>query len=302
MSAPQPPPLYPPAWHYHPSFSRWLWWDGYRWVDPSHPQPYWPSGFYGGAHSAAVGVDGDSDLEAPERWWPPLTALKFPAAIVSFVFMIAMVVIQLSIPENSDSLAVALLSLGILGASVIGMPLVALLSARRWGTNGMLRSIGFRIRWIDLLIGVVSAGGMFIMMAVINLIWMAFGGETGSNLEGYETTDPGDTTFLFLILFVLAGIIAPITEELLFRGSMFRGLLDKMGTWPALIVQGFVFGSMHYTPGQGWGNANLIFSLGVLGVALGVLTKLTGRLGAAIVAHAVFNMTALGVLWLSMNA
>lgn len=298
MSAPQPPPLYPPAWHYHPSFARWLWWDGYRWVDPSHPQPYWPSGFYGTAHSAPV----EEFPEAPSTWWPPLSTLRFPAAIVSFVFMLAMVFTQLAIPEDSTSASTALLALAVLGASVIGMPAVAFICSHRWGSRGVLRSIGFRIRWIDLLLGIVSAGGMFVMMAIINLTWMAFGGETGSNLEVYESTEPGDARFFFLFLFVLAGIVAPITEELLFRGSLFRGLLDRIGTWPALIIQGFFFGSVHYTPGQGWGNANLMFSLGMLGVALGVLTKLTGRLGAAIVAHAVFNMTAVGMLWLSMNA
>jgi membrane protease YdiL (CAAX protease family) len=39
----------------------------------------------------------------------------------------------------------------------------------------------------------------------------------------------------------------------------------------------------------GWSNVGLAIVLGTVGVVFGIVVELTGRLGPAIVAHAVFN-------------
>ena len=283
---PGSPPVAPPGWHFQPGVGRWLWWDGYRWIDPA-------------ATWSPIPPNAVSDPdEAPERWWPPLTPIRFPAAIVTAVFMVAMFATQLWVAGSADEmgLGTAVLGLVVLAMSVLGMPAVALACAHHWGSRGALRSIGVRVRWIDLPLGVVTAVVMYAAMIVINLLTLGFGAETGSNLEGVGADGISGGYFLFLL--VLAGLLAPITEELLFRGAMLRGLLDKLGTWPSLIVQSVIFGSMHFTPDQGWGNLNLILSLSVLGLCLGIITKATGRLGAAVIAHAIFNSANLLLLWL----
>lgn len=226
--------------------------------------------------------------------------IGFGGAMLGVAFMAVMFVVQLLIGSaDPDSGLVAVLALGFLALSAAGMPAVALFASHRFGAKGAMRSIDLRVGWIDGVLCVPAAIGLLIALAVVNVIWAAVGGPVGTNLQDLEAGGPD--AFTFALMFVLAGIIAPITEEMIFRGAIFRGLLSKMGLWPALVLQGLFFGAMHYTPGQGWGNLNLIISLGIMGIGLGVLTKLTGRLGLAILAHAVFNISQLGLLWFTLQ-
>ncbi|NLA35898.1 MAG: CPBP family intramembrane metalloprotease [Actinobacteria bacterium] len=285
-------PIAPPGWHYQPALGRWLWWDGYGWIDPAANQPPPYSRHELAGRSEAV--------DAPGRWWPPLDPIGFGAAVLGIGFMAVMFVAQLLLgAADQDSGLVAVLALGFLMLSSAGMPAVALFASHRFGSKGVLRSIDLRVGWIDGLLCVPAAIGLLITLAIVNVMWTVLGGPVGTNLEELEAGGPD--VFMFVLMFVLAGIIAPITEEMIFRGAIFRGLLSKMGLWPALVLQGLLFGAMHYTPGQGWGNLNLIISLGIMGIGLGVLTKLTGRLGLAILAHAVFNISQLTLLWFTMQ-
>lgn len=274
-----PPPYIPPAppgWHYQPTLGRWLWWDGIRWIDPGPPPE-----------------------PTTQRWWPELPPIRFGAAVTSVVFLIAFFAIQQVVAAGDpDSVAVGIAAFGVLGLMVFGMPAVALLASRQFGSSGMLKSIGVRIRWIDLPLAIPGLIAMFVTIVATNLLFAAFQAPIGSNLEGYGDGGMPQSEYVFLIF--ISVIAAPIVEELLFRGALFRGLLDKMGLWPALILQGLIFGSMHYTPGQGWGNVNLIMSLGALGVLLGLMAKLTGRLGLPMVAHALFNFTSITLMYLSI--
>ena len=96
-------------------------------------------------------------------------------------------------------------------------------------------------------------------------------------------------------------LIAPLTEELLFRGLIQRGLSSRWTPWIAVAMQAAVFGAAHITPSEGWGNADLIVSLAVMGFGLGAIARLTGRLGTSIVAHALFNCIQLALLWLTLS-
>ncbi len=44
---------------------------------------------------------------------------------------------------------------------------------------------------------------------------------------------------------LLVAVLAPIAEEIFFRGMIFRALKNGMGLWPAAIVSGLLFGAMH---------------------------------------------------------
>jgi membrane protease YdiL (CAAX protease family) len=61
-----------------------------------------------------------------------------------------------------------------------------------------------------------------------------------------------------------------------------------------------VFGFAHFLPGEGWANLPMVAGLGLLGIALGYLRWASGRLGTAMIAHAVFNMSQLTLLYLTV--
>ncbi|HUR60498.1 MAG TPA: CPBP family intramembrane glutamic endopeptidase [Opitutaceae bacterium] len=85
------------------------------------------------------------------------------------------------------------------------------------------------------------------------------------------------------VLVILAVVVAPIAEELVFRAGIFRFMRTRVTRWLALVVPGMIFALLHMN----------FASFGPL-VALAVIFSLayerTGRIGTSIVAHALFNL------------
>ncbi len=91
------------------------------------------------------------------------------------------------------------------------------------------------------------------------------------------------------IMITLAVVIAPITEEMVFRGGIFRYLRTRMPRWIAMLGPALVFAALHVN----WSTLQGLSSLAPL-LALAVVFSLayehTGRIGTVIVAHALFNL------------
>ncbi|MFN2543786.1 MAG: lysostaphin resistance A-like protein [Actinomycetota bacterium] len=93
---------------------------------------------------------------------------------------------------------------------------------------------------------------------------------------------------------VLAGITvliaAPIAEELLFRGFLFRALRAKHRFVFAGIVSALCFGAVHYSGGA-WQNALLLpIVMTFVGFGLAWLYERRGNIVANMAAHATFNV------------
>jgi membrane protease YdiL (CAAX protease family) len=90
---------------------------------------------------------------------------------------------------------------------------------------------------------------------------------------------------------VMITVIAPLGEELFFRGYFFGALRNWKGWMPAAIVTGLVFGAIHI------GSAPIGYTvpLAFFGFGLCVLYQRTGSLYPCIALHAVNNAFALGL-------
>jgi membrane protease YdiL (CAAX protease family) len=99
-----------------------------------------------------------------------------------------------------------------------------------------------------------------------------------------------DSTANLVIVAVLVCVIAPIAEELFFRGFMFGALRRPIGWIGAAIVTGIVFGLIH----AGGTDAVFLVPLAVLGFLLCWLYKQTGSLLPGMAVHAFNNALALG--------
>lgn len=90
---------------------------------------------------------------------------------------------------------------------------------------------------------------------------------------------------------VLAGIVivivAPITEELIFRGVMLPALQRRVGFWSAAIVSSLVFCAIHVEVIASQPLA--LVGMFVLSMLLAGSYQLTGSLIVPIIVHAVFN-------------
>jgi membrane protease YdiL (CAAX protease family) len=89
------------------------------------------------------------------------------------------------------------------------------------------------------------------------------------------------------LLFVLVCVVAPLIEELLFRGLLFRALEKRYGLLVGALAAGLIFGGIH--PQLPFGFPPLF----VLGVGLCYLYRISGSIVPGMVLHAANNTLAL---------
>jgi membrane protease YdiL (CAAX protease family) len=125
---------------------------------------------------------------------------------------------------------------------------------------------------------------------LFSLLWTSiFHTPTEKLLEQLGTNEG---TVLLLLSAALTCVIAPICEEFLFRGFVFSALRNWRGVWPAAIITGVLFGSVH----AGSAPAADLVPLAGLGFGLCLLYRATGSLYPCIAAHSLNNSLAFGSL------
>ncbi len=96
----------------------------------------------------------------------------------------------------------------------------------------------------------------------------------------------GDSSFAFISVFVMAVVLAPILEEILFRGLLFRLLQRKWSTELAAVVTSVIFGMIHF-------NLYSFLPITILGMILAWSCQKSNSLITPIIAHALWNGTTL---------
>lgn len=95
--------------------------------------------------------------------------------------------------------------------------------------------------------------------------------------------------WLLTIMITLAIAIAPLAEELVFRAGLFRYFRTRMPHWIALVVPAMFFATLHVNWATFQGLSSLV-PLTVLACVFSLAYERTGRIGTPIVAHALFNL------------
>jgi membrane protease YdiL (CAAX protease family) len=90
----------------------------------------------------------------------------------------------------------------------------------------------------------------------------------------------------FVVIFAGLCVLVPIAEEIVFRGIIQQIFTRNMGGVAGFVMAGLVFGAVHL-------NAHLLVSICFFGVFLSFIYYATGNLWYTIIAHALFNTTAL---------
>jgi membrane protease YdiL (CAAX protease family) len=135
-----------------------------------------------------------------------------------------------------------------------------------------------------------SASGLIVLLLiafiVLSAIWSA--AAHPSEEKVLETLGSNEGTALLLLSAALTCVIAPICEELLFRGYMFTALRNWRGTLPAALITGVVFGGVHF------GSAPVLdlVPLAALGFGLCLLYRYSGSLYPCMIAHSLNNCLA----------
>lgn len=98
-----------------------------------------------------------------------------------------------------------------------------------------------------------------------------------------------DSPLTFFGLVFLAVVVAPVVEENVFRGGIYRFLKGKGSIPAALLLSGLLFGMIH-------GNLQSLPGLVAVGICLGLAYEISGSLRVPIFFHAFFNLNS--ILWI----
>ncbi|GAA4777767.1 CPBP family intramembrane glutamic endopeptidase [Microbacterium gilvum] len=163
-----------------------------------------------------------------------------------------------------------------------GMVVPIVIAIRRGRPTGL-----FAFRATDILWGVALG----LLLRTVQG-WLAVAAGDSGALPGYPTLDGQLPALWWLTAIVLPVAVAPLVEEVLFRGVILvavyriarRGL---EGAVLAVIASTAVFVALHAVSGMArWDEP---FVLALVGIACGVVVMSTGRIWGAVLVHVVFN-------------
>lgn len=186
--------------------------------------------------------------------------------------------------------AIAGTAAGNLGALVLALILY------RWRGAGARAAglIPVRVGRI-VLIAVAVAVPLLLLSLIHEMAFVHIAGrEPRSNVEPLlqalfaDGASPG----LVLGLILTVVVIAPVVEETIYRGVVYRAFRDRAGVPLAIVLSGLLFSIAHLEPDH-------LLALWLIGGTLAWVTERTGSIIPSMAAHGLFNSLSLGAYLLT---
>ena len=247
--------------------------------------------------------DGEPERGAPERGaaaevpWAGAAALRDALAIYfsAQVLGVLFASVLASSPGGPDAVLPGLVALSPLTSLAVTLLWIHL---RYRGAHALILGRR-RPRAADVVVGVGVGVLCLLGQRVVVLAIATLAERSGSELPTVQETfrtiaqRPGALP-LFVVTTVL---LAPIAEELLFRGVLFQGLRRTTGFWLAALASGLLFTLPHLLEGGGV-LAAVVIASGILplGVVFAALVERRGSVVPAMVAHATYNAIGVALL------
>ena len=163
-------------------------------------------------------------------------------------------------------------------AIVVGVPWLV------WRNRTTMKDVGLQRlpTWSEL--GLAPAG--FVAYFIVSAIVMYVVTQLVPAFDSQQVQEIGfsqlSTRFEYMLAFLTLVVIAPVAEEVLFRGYLYGKLQKYVPWWGAAIVTSILFGLAH-------GQWNVAIDTFVLGMFLAMLRTVSGSLWPAIVLHMIKN-------------
>lgn len=219
----------------------------------------------------------------PETGWSGLSVvIGIPIAAVAMI--VGTIVVAIFDPEFDTTAGREAAQL-VVGLSLGGTALGFALSDAGGRLREAFRRLGLVPRITLAAIGLAALAWLIYIAAAAALTPLL-------NPDQQDVTEELGTDKSSALSLVVAGllivVLAPLSEELFFRGFMFASLRRAMPLWPAALIAAVVWGSLHLSGG----NIGVAIQLSVFGVILAWLYERSGTLWAPIAAHALNNTIA----------
>lgn len=199
-------------------------------------------------------------------------------------------------------------SLGTTAAGLVGLWLglggVTWLAARRKGSGSVATDFGFFVQgWADLYGAGVGFLSQLVLVPVLTLPVYQFIEDASEKLRepAQELSSQAGDDLGFFVLAVFLVVGAPVIEELFYRGLLLRSLERRFNPAIAIVGSGLLFGAAHVRPDAiGW--LAQMPALAGFGMVLAVVAHRAKRLGPGIIAHAVFNLVTVLILFANRSS
>lgn len=235
----------------------------------------------------------DEGITAPP-WGARDIVLAFVVGVVgSIALLIVLIVLVAALAPGLDMSTSA--QLAVFGSIIYASLLIS-------GWYFVLKRNG--ASWSDAGLRPVGAGPVMLMFLVVlpmmilsgiavQLSRIAFG-EVPSTQEQVLGGEVSLTASDYLLLLLVGVLVAPIVEEFVFRGLIYRYLRGKKSIIYAVLVSAAIFAVAHFIP-------TLIPALFVLGIALALVAQRYDSIYPAMMLHALNNAIGLTILYASLN-
>ncbi len=146
--------------------------------------------------------------------------------------------------------------------------------------------------WTDILLAPIA----FIVFLIASGFIMAVMQAILPSIDWTQEQDVGFNNIIsnldFVLAFLSLVVIAPIAEEVIFRGWLYGKMRRKMSAVPAILIVSLLFGLVH---GQ-WNVGVVVFTMSI---AMCLIRELTGTIWGGILVHMIKNGLAFYALYVN---
>lgn len=203
--------------------------------------------------------------------------IVYPLSMYYVIICIAMFFAQLLIGRDNGQYMICQIA-----ASIVTLPFIySFYSQDRYMDETAKQKLHIgKEHLLNVLLGMIIV--CFVSFALNNLIVMSPLADISKGYEEASNAFYGSTLVLELIG---SALIAPLLEELLYRGVLFARMRKMMPLIPAALVSALIFGVMHFNLVQ------FVYAF-LLGIILALLVERAGHIYLAIAGHICANTIA----------
>ena len=222
--------------------------------------------------------------------WAFLMLLWVFAVLIGTQYWVAFLLLGMNLPVSETVLQTIFTAI----TYTVSLVLIILVPWKVLGMKTTRDEIGMRglPTWTDVLLApigfivfmIVASFALLVMQAIMPTIDWNQAQDVGfSGMYGQMD---------FILAFICLVIIAPLVEEMIFRGWLYGKMRSKMSALPAILLVSLLFGIVH---GQ-WNVGVVVF---VMSIAMCAIRELTGTIWGGMLIHVLKNAVAFYALFVN---